>query len=442
MDDLNAIRATLYTKDMQQVGPIGAPASIDATVRENAMGTVTLKLGANDPLVADANADGARLVVELRGRGVFSGKKMEATGDLLAASSTSITFDSDYRLLDSLAVVAPDQPVEVTSMSGTGGDRLGQATYPAGMSPGPDGTVTGQYGYTVFPSSIRTTEAAVKWLLSSNLVDRLGLQNVIVEPDQGRGGNPADILPLLRFPTLNEAVQPLLDFGSLTLVVRQRPGTSVISIDVRERETWAAPLTVASGIVAAGTWSTAEPTVTRAILGATGEDAARALFARVDTTGLEARYGDVREVFRDATGANLKWPDTLAELYKVAKYYLLRPEVSAADKALFRTYITQQWNTVRLDGLPTASVSATLAETDAFHFGGNEGIQLGTNVSIQARDLKVYSDRVREAHITYTAEKGLQVEPIVGERADDPTQALTNAVARLAASGRRLSASR
>lgn len=430
----------LYTKDLDYVGPIGAPSSIEATLRENAVSTVTLRLDADDPLIADANADGARLVIELRGVGVFSGKKMEASGDLLAIDSTAVQFDGDYRLLDALALVAPDQPVEVTSISGTGPDRLGQATYNGPV--GADGTVTGQYGYTVFPASIRTTEAAVKWLLSSNLVDRLNLQHVVIEPDQGRGGDPRDMYPLLRFGTLAESVQPLLDFGNLSLIVMQYPGTDYISIEVRERESWVAPLTVDSGVVSGGGWSTAEPTVTRAILGASGEDAARAMFARVDTTGLEARYGDVREVFRDATGATLKWPDTLAQAYQVAKYYLLRPEVSSADKATFRAYITQQWNAVRADGAPTVSVNATLAETDAFHFGGFEGIQLGTGVQIVARDQKVYADRVRQANVTYTADKGLEVEPVVGERIDDATQTLVNSVARLAASNRRQAASK
>lgn len=442
MDDLSDLQAYLYTKDMQYLGPIGSPASITSTLRDNALSTVVLKLDADDPLIADANAPGARLVLRLRGAGAFSGKRMDASGDLLANDSTTIGFDGDYRLLDALALVAPDQPVEVTSLSGTGASRLGQATYPTGTIVGPDGTATGQYGYTTFPDSITTDEAAVKWLLSSNLIDRLNLQNVIIEPDQGRGGNPVGIMPLLRFPTLAEAVQPFLDHGNLSLIVMQQPDTGYISIDVRPRGTWVSPLTVESKVIVGGTWSVAEPTVTRAILGATGEDAARAMFSRVDTTGLEAKYGDVREVFRDATGATLKWPDTLAELYRVAKYYLLRPEVAAADKATFRSYLTQQWNATLADGAPTTSVNATLAETDAFHFGGVEGIALGTAVDIVASTGVVYSDRITEATISLTADKGLEVTPVVGQRSDDPNQALANAVARLAASARRLSASR
>lgn len=441
-DNLSDVQAFIYTKDMQYVGPVGAPAKLTATLVDNGMSAVTLELASDDPMVKDANAAGARLVIRLRGVGVFSGKKMEATGDLLAATSTSIAFDGDYRLLDSLALVAPGQPIEPTSLSGTGPDRLAQATYPNGAVVGADGTSSGQYGYTVFPDSVTSAEAAIKWLLQANLIDRLNLQNVRIEPDQGRGGDPSGIFPLLRFSTLAEGVQPFLDFGNLSLVILQQPGTNYISIDVRARDSWPAPLTVASGVVVGGTWSTTEPTVTRAIVGGPGEDAARAIFARVDSKGLEAKYGDVREVFRDATGANLKWPDTLAQAYQVAKYYLLRSEVSSGDKATFRAYINQQWNAVLADGAPTTSVTATLAETDGFHFGGAEGIQLGTQVGIKAADQVVYTDRITQAKVSYTATDGLEVTPIVGSKKDDPTQELASAVARLAASARRQAANR
>jgi hypothetical protein len=242
---------------------------------------------------------------------------------------------------------------------------------------------------------------------------------------------------------LDEALESLLIWSGLGVRLMQAARGATVELDVYEPSEWQAPLTVGSGIVEAGSWSLNPPSATRAVVGGPGEIADRAFWTVADAA-LEAEYGDIIEVFRDATGAGLNWPDALADAYRVAKYYLLRPEVSVADKTRFSDYLTAAAIAGIDEGAPTSSVQATLSESETFYFGGENGVQLGDVVTIKSGDelgAESFTDIVTEAKFSLTSDS-FTVEPILGAKTDDPTRALANAVARLAASQRRITTSR
>lgn len=429
----------VYDKAHQLQGVIGSPVAVSGSVLRNKPGSFQLTIANDDPMVDDVLARGARIGIEYKSAALFSGQARARSGSITADGGLQFSVQGDRRLLDNtVALIAPGQPITPTSLDGTTPQGLAQAWRSPGVTPGPAGTVQGQYEFTLWPSDsaiVGSAESMVKWLLQTNLIDRLG-RRVRIAPDLGRGGQVS--LPSLRNPSLAEAVQPILDASGLVLWAMQLPGDEFVTIDVRVPDVWPAPLTSASGILDGGTWSITPPSATRAIVGGPGEGTARAFFEFRDQTGLEDEYGDIIEVFRDATGANLKWPDSLADQYRVAKYFLLRSEVSESDKALFRAYVATAGADALLDGQPVTSVNASLAETDQFHFGGSDGIQLGDRVTVTTAGDLVLDDAVTEAEFSYTASGGLHATPILGNRKDDPSRRMADAIVRLAAGQRKI----
>lgn len=429
----------VYNKANQLQGVIGAPVAVAGSVLRNKPGSFQVTIANDDPMVDDVLTKGARLAIEYRGSALFSGQIRVQSGSITSDGHLQFSVQGDRRVLDNtVALIAPGQPITPSSLDGTTPEGLAQAWQSPGIIPGPAGTIQGQYEFTLWPSAPEVTGAAesmVKWLLRTNLVDRLR-RPVVIAPDLARGGLVP--LPSLRNPSLAEAVQPILDASGLVLWARQMPGDEFVTIDVRKPDVWPARLTSSSGILEGGTWSLTPPSATRAIVGGPGEGTARAFFEYRDQTGREDEYGDVIEVFRDATGANLKWPDSLAEQYRVAKYYLLRPEVNETDKALFRAYVANAGSDALLDGQPVTSVSASLAETDQFYFGGADGIQLGDSVQILTAGGLKLDDVVTEGEFSYTASGGLRVSPILGNRKDDPSRRIADAVVRLASGQRKI----
>lgn len=425
---------SVYDKRLQLQGVIGSPVAVAGSVLLHKPGSFQLTLNADDPMVDDVLAKGSRLGIQYRGQPLFSGKRRALSGEITAAGNVQCTFQGDRRELENvLALIAPTNPISPTTLDGSTAAGQAQAPLPPGAVAGAPGTTTNQSSYTLWPDSIDSAEAAVKWLLTVNLIDRVR-RPVYIPPSLGRGGQVP--LPNLRNPSLAEGIQGILDASGLQVVAIQKPGDEFVTIDVVQSGTWAAPLTKASGILDGGTYSLTPPTATRILVGGPGENAARAFFELRDKTGLEDEYGDVIEVFRDATGANLKWPDSLATQYKVPAYFMLRTEVPDGDRALFRSYVDEAGTKGLDEGKPTASVSATLSETEQFYFGGTDGIQLGDQVTIVTEGGVSLEDVVTEGEFTYTASGGLEVSPILGARRDDPNRRTADAIVRLA-SGQR-----
>ena len=420
------LKITAYDKHLRRVGWIGSPVLCTFTQRDLAQGTGSIMLGQKDPVLGHLMTPGARLVVEYLGRPFMSGPVWGLSGSILDDQPVTLQLRDDWMHLDTPAYVRPAGNIVAATMT-----DLAQSTVTG--SAGAPGTVQGQGGYYKWPA-VSSREAAVKAIVMENLVGRLGM-NIRAMPDQGRGG-PATDLPRVRFSTLAEAVTPVLRAGGLTLRIWQGLGDSFLSLDVAAITVHQSAMTAKSGVLKSGTWTTNPPQVTRPLLGGPGEIAARAFWPAADTA-LEAEWGVILERFKDATGAGLEWIDGTDDSLKVAKYYLLSPNVTAEEKADFVSYMTEIATNMLAEGRPTSGLAIELSETKKFHFGGPDGVQLGDLVPVKAQGRVFEDNRITEATLTLTKDGAFTATPFVGERTNDPNQRLAQAIAAVARSQRR-----
>jgi hypothetical protein len=438
----------VYTKDFEWVGRVTNPISIYGAAVFNGLSSFTIEVSATDPIVSDLVAYGARVTMIYRDAQLFSGMITNVSGALANNGSITVTLMSDWRILtNTLAWIAPTQALEPTALSVKNVANiaaLGQAHLPGGSTTqGTSGSVIGQVGYYQWSPSVVYAETAIKTLITENLVTRLG-RPVTVATDLNRGGDikTPGLLPEIRFASLEDVCNRILALDGLGLKIEQVTRESTITADVYVPAVWDMPLTVDSGVVAGGSWNVKAPTATRVVLGGAGELAARHFVGANDTTGLEAEWGDLIEVFRDATSASdIEWPEGLDDSQQVPKYYELRSDVSAALKAKYRASLVAAGQLGLDAGVPLFGVSAMLSETESFHFGGSDGVQLGDQVTIKSQSGAVYTDRITQA--TFAFGNGqFEVTPIVGTRTDDPDKQLAQAIANLAAAQRRISKDR
>lgn len=442
-------RIDVYRNDFTWVGTIGNPISITGSVVFNGLSVFNIELKADDPMVEDLAEPGARVTMIYKDADLFSGVVTAIDGSILANGSVNVTLESDWRILqNTLAYIRPLNQIEATAISvknTTNAAAEAQAWLPGGATTqGTSGTVIGQYGYYSWDPAVVYAETAIKRIITENAVTRLG-RPVTVATDLGRGPDLKNTgqLPMIRNETLETACVQMLDVDGIGLKVQQVPRSNTITVDVWQPGTWDMPLTAESGVIASGNWSYKGPTMTRAFIGGPGDLAARYFKNFTDTTGLEAQYGDIIEVFRDATsGTNLNWPEGVTDdLNKVPKYYLLRTDVSAADKAAFSAGIAQVATEGLLEGLPTYGVSAELSETESFYFGGTDGIQLGDTVTIKTVTGDLFTEKITQADFDF-GNGVFKVTPHLGQVKSDPNVQLANLISNLARGQRRISKDR
>lgn len=436
MPNLDDLEIDIYDKDFGFLAAHRNP--LDATEfvpKFNAAGTSTLIV---DPAsdVADIlnNTDGVRLIARYRDEHLLSGMIRSDQGPITPNGQLTFTVEDDYRILNNTAAwVAPANPVTPAAL-----DQLGQA-WQTGAA-GTAGTTTGQSGYFVWPDGVDTAEAAIKHIITVNLVTRLG-RPVTVLPNQDRGGDAraAGILTNLtpRNGTLADEVAPILEWSGLGLRVWQEPRGNGYLIDVFEPQTWPSALDHTSGALAGGGYERHRPTATRILAGGPGEGPDRA-FATLADAALEDRYNDVIEIFAEATGATLEWPESLAEAFRVPKYFTLRPEVADNLKTRFTNYLTAAARKKLDENAATASITAALAETDAFHMYGEDGLRPGDLIPIVTR-VGTLSERITSA--TLTLSDGLTITPTLGKTTNEDDGDIWEAIATIAAGISRMSRS-
>lgn len=443
----------VYDRAFKRQGWVADPVAASFTPRFNAQGTGELRLSASDPVLEYLLAPGARVSCQYNGEHLMSGRALKPSGSFLPNGEIVVQISDDWRRMrNTLAWVRPNGEISPTDMVANTDNALGQSWLPGGGSDaGPDGTTSGQTGYYFWPDGsavvggvrVDSAEAAIKQLILANLGGRLNAP-ITVAANLNRGGDAraAGILPAVRFSTLEEAAAPILTWSGLGLRFAQALDGIRIDVDVWEPTVWPQVLDVASGIIQDGNWSQEEAALTRMVIGGPGEGVNRAFFSSVDAAR-EALTGEVIEAFKDATGANLGWPTSpaLDDLLKVAKYFLLRPEVDALSKTLFSAYIQAASTKAYNESAATAGLALKLAETVSFRFGGPTGFHLGDTVKARSGGLN-FSDKITECTIAVNAETGLTVTPVVGEKKDDPDRLLAQGIMALAASQRRLSTSR
>ena len=248
-------------------------------------------------------------------------------------------------------------------------------------------------------------ESVLKGFVTANAVTRLGLP-VTVATNHSRG---ASIKVSTRFHPLADRLFPAVEEAGLGVSVVQDDATRKLVVDVYEPAVYPRTLTERSGVVQDWSWSTVAPGATRVIAGDQGEATARAFTTTIDSA-LETEWGDKIEVFRDAR-------DT-------------------ADA----TTLTQRRAETLADGAPKTGLKVTLSETSTFRYGTT--VNVGDRVPLEVGPGVIITDVLREAALTWTPQDGLDVEPVIGERTDDPSTVTAKAISALARRQRELGAGR
>lgn len=442
----NPFEITLYDKAFARKGVIGAPDSATFELELNALSTGTVAVRPNDPMRQFLDAKGARFRCVYRGEHLMSGYVDNSVGRLTPTGSVEYNLVDDWSVLsDTLAWVVP---FATARSSGQLVPQDSEDDAQSWTDSAHDPFLAEGYEYFLWPDgsanwgglSVTSTEMAIKTVIEVNAITRLGRPLTIL-PDLGRGGDPvaAEMLPDLRFDPLDDGLADLIEWSDLVVKLWHDGATAAIQMDVAEPTSWPAELTLESGIITDGHWNLNGPYATRVVVGGPGEGNARAFWGVNDTTlDLEATYNRIVEVFRDAAGFNLLWPDLVVDENRVPKYFLLQGDPGQVGR--FVKYLDFSGTRALKEGRPTSGLSLTLSETDQFHFHGPDGIHLGDEVKVRLNGVR-FQERIRGASLTFNS-NGLTVAPRVGDRIESPSAVLAGAIARLSAAQRRLSTSK
>lgn len=416
---LNPFKIDVYDKALAWQQSIGDPVHATFTPRVvPAVGTAEIEVRATDSVNEWLQTDGARIHVIYRGEHLFSGPVVSYQGDVIPGGTVTYQFEDDSRLLaQTLGWVAPTGHLTATSTSDVSQTTPEQAA-----------SYQGYYDW----GGARSVETAIKQIVGANF-SRLG-RNVTIATDQGRGGTVAQSnLPQVRFDTLDTVVGKLLALSNAPMIagMYQTPGSTQLTFQVYMATTWPQVLTYESGVLTKGTYSMQAPAATRVVVGGPGQDTARAFQAVNDSTGLEATYGQVVEVFTDSTSSgSLTWPDAVADANRQERYYPVTPGVASADITAFVNSLISGGQTALANGAPTSGIDIQLNETPGFHFGGSDGFHAGDTVTVGASGA-TFTEQITECTLAWTTDN-FTVSPTLGQQTNDPDVILLQAVQLLA----------
>jgi hypothetical protein len=359
----------VYDKDLNFKAFIGDPITLVVTPRFNQTGTATLVVDLEHRAAPYLLADGARLVIFLRGQQLMSGKihRRAAIGPSVDGTLT-VYLKDDFRLLHQV---------------------LG---WPV---PGADITAQGASEYATYTGNAETIAKAV---IDANIRVRLGMP-VAMAANQNRGATVPDGVKF-RFHLLYEQLFPAIEQAGIGITMRQgADGTGYILCDVFVPPAFNYVLTEDSGLIANWSWTDEDPTATRVVAGGGGEGTAR-IFRRAVSTALETAHRDVVEDFQDARDAD--------------------------TAALTQTRATEGL----VEGEPKAGFAVQLSESANFQYGKN-GLVVGAQVTISIGAGVTHTDILREVTLSYTRDEGLVTTPVVGDIRDSPDHTIANFLARL-----------
>lgn len=368
----------VFNKAFQREGWIGDPLAVTATPRHNAIGTASFTVASDHRRLPALAAPGARCRIKYLGEHLLSGRV-----GVLGGKGPGLSGEVELTVEDDFRLM-----------------------YSVLGWPVPTAALTAQT--VAYNTRTGPAETVAKAFVKANAIDRLGLP-VLIAADQGRGAN---VTISLRMHPLADRILPVIEPAGIGLTVRQE-GTKLV-VDAYEPVDYPRLLSEASGTVSDWKWSSSAPMATRVVAGLQGEAQARTFYSKTDPAR-ETEWGDKIEVFRDARDI-------------------------ADDPSLAGTRMQESLD----EGAPTSGLSLTLSETRAFSYDptGTTGVRVGDRVRIEVGPDVVVEDLLREVTIGWTADEGLQVTPVVGERTDDPDRALARTVAALARGFRNLTAGR
>lgn len=450
-----ALTILLFDKFGYRQGWISDPLSISVTPRWLSASTGEITVRASDPKLTTMLEDGARVSVwfadtdnetdypafqERAGSQVLSGWLRDPVGGFLAGGSVTFQIQGDWSILRTTpARVVPTNPLEAVSLSDAA------QSYDLGAAP-PTGEDSGRWGYYQWPSGPQSAAQAVTTFLEDQVnslyLDQLGISQYIRVASMG-GADVTASLPQVRFGTVEDYVVPILRAAGIGFRIYYDEHESIPDKyrhwgSFWVPKTWSTVFTPESGVVRDGQWALNYPNATHITVGGPGELTARAFYG-VNDLPLAVAQQRIMGVFREATGAPIEWPTSLAEQYRIAKYYLLRPEITTEQKAAFETFLSTAGTKALTDGAPTSGVSLKLAESEGFRFTGHNGggFAVGDIVSVApsaetAVSGLTFTDRITECTIAMSVANGITVTPQLGQKKDDPNVQLALAIRGLA----------
>lgn len=319
------LKVTVYNKDLERRGRIGAPQKVTATPAHNQVGEASVTFRADDRRAGDVLADGARLVLDYEGLEypVMSGPVRSASSEGPGGQGfVTCTIQDDKRLLWNIR----GYPVPGASESA---QTSAYRTY------------TGD------------AETIVKDAIAENVARLPELAGrVVIAPNLHRGA----VIPggvKLRMHPLADRLFPAVEQAGLGVRVYQSGAQLVV--DVYESRVYPRALSEAAGTLRNWKWTKTGPEVTRMVAGGQGEAEARVFRALADPA-LESVYRDVIEGFVDARSGQ-----ETAELDQS-----MREELEA--------------------GRPKAGLSLELSETKHFRYGA---VEVGDLVTVKAGGLTI-----------------------------------------------------
>lgn len=457
------LRATLRDKAGRWLGVLGSYNYLTVTERWHALGSGEIEVESTNVKLPLMMQPGCRIFVEMvtgsieegvtQAVPVMQGILSNPVLGFMEKDTVRFQITDDWRYLRNfLAWVRPELPLEVASLTATGQSVEATILPPAGSD-------AGRTGYWAWATTTPyPAETAISDFLDIHLRNRwlaeMGYGRFSSFPSEDRGGDVSGSLPQVRFGMLEDYVLPLLELSGLGMRFTSQFGGTNIE-QATNWEFWEPRLherifTPDSGVIVEGTASLKYPTAMDVVVGGPGEQASRHFLGVDDLTGMKETYGDFIEVFREATGAPIEWPDALAETLRSAKYYLLRPEVTTEQKTAFLQFMISAGMEAQAAGAPTSGVSLKIQESEGFKYTGlpqrgtarGSGFTTGDLMTVSPSgnttlsDL-TFTDRITETTLTQTPDNGLTVSPVLGNPSDSPDRKQAKAIRSLFDSARR-----
>jgi len=365
---VSAFRISVYNKDRVFQCQIGNPSSLTATVRHNLISTLTMAVPLSHERLPELMADGARLRVTFKGELLMSGP---ITGDNLETDGKSGKYT--VTMEDDLRVLwdIAGWPVPASAIGAQSG-----AEYR---------TYTGN------------AETILKAAVTENGVTRLAVPGLTVATNLNRGATIPGGVPLRMHP-LADQMFPALEDAGIGVTVKQQGANLVL--DVYEPVTHPRTLKISGRTLKQISMTRTRPKSSRVIIGGQGEGTARNFRYLVDTAR-ETQYGMRAETFRDARD----------------------DDTPAVMDARGQETLTENG--------PKNGVSLTLAGSGIFKYGPG-GFHVGDRIPVEVADGLVITEVIRECTLTWVSKDYARVDPVIGERTNDPQRVTAQRLAAIA----------
>lgn len=398
---MSAVRIEVFDKTLKRVGMIGAPVSMKASIRHNAVSTVDVEVDTDHPRIPDLLTEGTVMQVFYDGvtGPIISGPVTKLTSTLQGRSVVATVVDQFAVILNLLGWQNPANAL--TAQTSLNDDRSGPA------------------------------ETVAKGVLQA-AITRLGLPYTVAA-DQGRG---TVLHGSWRMVPIADVLLPILVASGIGLSVQLAPlvtrgdgsqGSPGWIVDVYAPRTYPRALTDTAGTITDWTLERVPPSATRWVLGAVGTDTARRFYSNVDTAA-ETLWGpaNVAERFIDASSIG-------TDLVKAEQAYAATPNATTqaaltAAQQKFNTDVFAAFINAKAEHAAVTSIQVTLSQTNTVKYG-DAGLLRGDMIPVTAGQVTLTAV-MSECTFTWDNQVGLVVNPIVGQVLDTARQ-LSRVITRL-----------